>query len=166
MIERRLIDSGAKISDDGLYRYLLWRSFTRGAETNATMLFVMLNPSTADAQHDDPTIRRCIGFALDRGCDRVEVVNLFAYRATVPKVLREISRPIGPENDWHIAEAAGVASVIVCAWGAEGDLLSRGSRVRRSLISAGHKLFHFGLTSDGQPRHPLYVRGDTPLKAW
>src|SRR3989449_11540410 len=106
----------------GTYRYALWRRWAAGPQ----VLFVMLNPSTADAQRDDPTIRRCIGFARRWGCGGIEVVNLFALRATDPRRLRYTRDPVGPENVAHLARAAGRASLVGAAWGADPAARSRG----------------------------------------
>lgn len=140
------------------YRYTLTRSI--GAGTRRA-LFVMLNPSTADEAQDDPTIRRCIAFARREGCGSLEVANLFAWRATDPVELRTAPDPVGPDNDRHIVEAAGRASLIVCAWGVHGCLLGRERAVRQLL--AGRALHALGFTKEGAPRHPLYVKSDAPL---
>lgn len=147
----------AVISACGLYRYLLQREWLGGY---GRALFVMLNPSTADATQDDPTIRRCIGFAKAWGCAGLEVVNLYAYRATKPADMLAAGDPIGPANDSHIRAAAHRAKVIVAAWGANA---ARDRSVAvRSLLS-DHTMHALGLTKDGHPRHPLFVRGDAQL---
>lgn len=127
-----------------------------------------LNPSTADAEQDDPTIRRCVDFALRNDHYRIEVVNLFALRATNPRELRRAPDPIGPDNDERIQDAATAASIVVCAWGAHGKYLSRGIAVRRLLhaLIPWDRLMCFGVTSNGQPKHPLYLKADTPLVHW
>jgi hypothetical protein len=120
----------------------------------------MLNPSTADAEHDDPTIRRCIRFAQDWGFAQLKVVNLYAYRATDPRHLRNVihagADAIGPENDCTIAKVVGGSDLVICAWGAN-NTYRREARVL-DLIAAPHTL---GLSAvAGKPRHPLYVRAD------
>lgn len=143
----------AIISDDGLYRYELRRVWDDGTLVN----FVMLNPSTADADRDDPTIRRCIGFAARWGYSGIVVTNLYAYRATRPRDLWLAADPVGPSNDSHLAAAVEGASV-VAAWGVNArpdrvaDVLAR---IRRT-----NEVSALGLTKDGHPRHPLYVRSD------
>lgn len=156
--------SGAVLSDCGRYRYTLTRRWAPGAP----MLFVMLNPSTADASMDDPTIRRCIGFAKREGCGALEVVNLFAFRATDPAALSTATDPIGPDNDRHIVEAAVRGGVIVAAWGASvpAALRTRPAQVGRLLRETRLRLWCLGMTSGGAPRHPLYVRGDAALVPW
>jgi len=162
-----LTDKGATLSEDGRYRYRLWRRYA-GCCHPETMLFVMLNPSTATATQDDPTIRRCIDFALRRDYDRIEVVNLFALRATDPSELRRGCDPIGPENDEHIGDAASGAAAIVCAWGNAGSYLSRDIAVRRLLraLAPPERILCFGTTHKGQPMHPLYLSADTQLVPW
>lgn len=126
----------------------------------------MLNPSTADATKNDPTIRRCIGFAAREGCTELTVVNLFALRATNPKELNKHPDPVGPENNDHIRrqmEKHVSGGLIVAAWGANKNLLTF---VRADEIQAeyfGH-LMCLGTTADGMPRHPLYVPASTPLE--
>jgi len=149
-VSASLSASGA--SFDGPYRYLLWR---RWAEA-ASVLFVMLNPSTADAQRDDPTIRRCIGFARAWGFGGVEVVNLFAWRATDPRELRRAADPIGPANDRAITLAAARSHAILAAWGVHGALLDRDRQV--TALLAGSRVRCLAHTGNGAPRHPLYDR--------
>lgn len=146
----------AILSECGAYRYRLERRWGDGAP----VVFVMLNPSTADATKDDPTIRRCIKYAHRWGADGLVVVNLFAWRATNPKELAEVAAPIGPGNDAHIARAVAEAKVIVAAWGAHGHLKGRGSSVR-TMLGPGAKAF--GFTLAGHPVHPLYQRQDAEL---
>lgn len=151
----------AVISDCGTYRYRLSRSWAAGPR----MLFVMLNPSTADASIDDPTIRRCIGFAKRQGCGFLQVVNLFAYRATDPDALLNCPvDPVGPENYRHIKAATEEATYVVAAWGAHKSATPAAVSIlppRASLIA-----LCLGRTKSGAPRHPLYVRGDAPLISW
>ena len=142
---------GATFSADRRYRYRLWR---RWDGARPVVAFVMLNPSTADARRDDPTIRRCIGFAKSWGFGGMEVVNLFAYRTTDPGELRRVTDPVGADNDRHIRRAIARADLVVLAWGAR-------TRSRR-LLSLPHARC-LGLTRAGQPRHPLYLRRDASL---
>ncbi len=92
---------GAAFDSTGTYRYALWREWDASAPR---LGFVLLNPSTADAENDDPTLRRCMGFARAWGYGSLQIVNLFAYRATVPDALRWVADAVGPENDRHICE--------------------------------------------------------------
>jgi hypothetical protein len=147
---------GATFDARGRYRWRLWR--TLGASPDR-VLFVMLNPSTADADRDDPTIRRCIGFARAWGFGRLDVVNLFAFRTALPGRLRGSRDPVGPDNDRHIARAARDADAIVAAWGVHGALLRRDRAVLDLL--ADRPLLCLGRTRAGHPRHPLYLRAAT-----
>lgn len=159
----------AIISDCGLYRYRLARAWD-GADKVAR--FIMLNPSTADADNDDPTIRRCIGFAKREGCGALAVVNMFAYRATEPATLLCVSDPVGPKNDETLRQfvAAGVKNgdPIIAAWGATADCVGLRHHIKRveRIVREAHgemNLFCLGVTQAGNPRHPLYVPADQPL---
>jgi hypothetical protein len=149
-------DRGAFI--DGVYRYSLWRHLGDGP---GRVLFVMLNPSTADETTDDPTIRRCATFATGWGYGHLEVCNLFAYRAIDPRQLRRVGDPVGPLNDSMIARAANRAHCVVVAWGVEGARSRRADVVMGLLRSS--TVYCVGTTRDGFPRHPLYLRGDSLL---
>jgi hypothetical protein len=121
----------------------------------------MLNPSTADALLDDPTIRRCIGFARAWGFGALEVVNLFAFRATLPSQLRAALDPVGPRNNRFLRAALGRADAVVAAWGAHGSWGGR-DRAVLHLLSGGidqpwPSPQCLGLTKHGHPRHPLYL---------
>lgn len=153
----------AYISDDGVYRYNLVRDWA-GDPDSRGMLFVMLNPSTADAVEDDPTIRRCINFAKREGCGYLEVVNLFAFRATEPANMKAADDPIGPENDIVIRQALDDADVVVCGWGAHGSFNGRDKEVVALIRDSGHDALALGVTKAGQPRHPLYLKNDAPLE--
>jgi hypothetical protein len=147
----------AVISECGLYRYLLQREWIGGY---GRALFVMLNPSTADATQDDPTIGRCIGFAKSWGCAGLEVVNLYAFRATKPADMFAAADAIGPANDSHIRAAANRAKLIVAAWGANAK---RDRAVAVLSLLSDHAIRALGTTKGGYPRHPLFVRGDAKL---
>jgi hypothetical protein len=120
-----------------------------------TVLFVALNPSTADAISDDPTIRRCIGFARSWGFGKLVVANLFALRSTDPSVLVDADDPIGPKNDWWLRTLSKKAELTIAAWGIHGALHDRAAHVLPMLRS----VHHLGRTRAGHPRHPLYLRG-------
>ncbi len=138
---------------DGPYRYNLWRTW--GDPEGPYALFCMLNPSTADALQDDPTIRRCIGFALSWGMSRLCVVNLYAFRATDPKDLFKAEDPVGPHNDVWIANEAKRAARIVAAWGSNAEELRAKSVVH--LLKKYGPLYCLRRTKKGQPSHPLYL---------
>ncbi len=149
----------AVFSDDRRYRYLLRR---RIGGSRKRALFVMLNPSTADETRDDPTIRRCIGFARRWGFGALEVVNLFALRTPYPRALRQHADPVGARNDCHIRAALRRADTTILAWGAHGVYLNRGDEVRRMALDITMP-YCFGATKSGQPKHPLHLRGDSAL---
>lgn len=155
--------STATLSDCSVYRYDLTRRWGTG---NRFALWVMLNPSTADAEQDDPTIRRCIAFSKEWECDGLVVVNLFALRATDPKALYAHDEPVGPQNDAHIGDWLCDEDVaeVVAGWGAHGMLDSRGYGVWLMACHARRVMTCLGTTKTGQPRHPLYVKGGTPLQ--
>jgi hypothetical protein len=143
----------------GSYRYSLWRAWSA---SNPRIAFILLNPSTADEERNDPTIRRCIGFARAWKFGSVEVVNLFAHRATDARELLKVDDPVGDENDLFLIQAVERCSTVVVGWGIRGTLLGRDSQVL-SLLAGRKDVFCLGITKDGQPRHPLYVKGDTIL---
>jgi hypothetical protein len=128
--------------------------------------FVMLNPSTADAEVLDPTVRRCVGFARAWGFGGVQVVNLFAFRATDPRDLLRAAAPEGPGNDRAILDATSRADRVVVAWGTRGTHRGRASAVAGLLEAGAIRPVTLGTTRDGHPRHPLYVRGDTRPIGW
>ncbi len=152
----------AVISPCGKYRYRLTRDL--GMMGNGACVFVMLNPSTADAMNDDPTIRRCIGYARTLGYARLEVVNLFAYRSTSPDVLYGMSRDhaVGPDNNQHIAEACNASRIVICAWGNHGALFGRAAEVLEVIrAQQGAKPMALKINAkSGQPAHPLYLKSD------
>lgn len=151
------------------YRYELTRSWDA---TLPTVAFIMLNPSTADAADDDNTIRKCMGFAKRWGMGGLRVYNLFAFRATDPEELVWSEDPTGPDNDRWIQKAKE-AGVIVCAWGSTRvhrlDVDLRETRARavcEMMRGGGTSLKVLILNSDGHPRHPLYLKNNTLVKAW
>lgn len=148
------------------YRYLLTRIW---APAIPPAVFIMLNPSTASAGQDDPTIRRLVGsydkpgFARREGVGGVVVVNLFALCSTNPERLRTHPDPVGPYNGLFVRQAVQETDLVVAAWGAGGVLGNRGADMGRALVKAGVRLKALRLTSTGQPGHPLYVPADTKL---
>lgn len=134
------------------YRYLLWRRWGDDWASNFCM-FIGLNPSTADEIRDDPTVRRCINYAKDWGYSALCMTNLFAYRATDPKVMLAIDDPVGPENDRYLIECSAKARVVVAAWGNHGQHMSRHDCLMQ-MISNLHCL---RVTGIGMPGHPLYL---------
>lgn len=164
-----LLKRTAKLSDCGTYRYSLARTWDPNL---GAALFVCLNPSTADHTADDPTVRKCVGFAKRWGFGSMWVVNLFAYRATDPKDLRAAQRRgvdiVGdPVNRQAITEAATVADRVVLAWGANASSWSPYAATVTARIRAdlpNRPLWHLGRTVDGQPLHPSMLAYSTPLQ--
>lgn len=152
--------SGANFSRCRRYRYTLWR---RWDSSRPLVMIIGLNPSTADARQNDPTIRRCIGFARDWGYGGLVVTNLFAFRATYPADLKATSDPVGPRNDVWLRRMAGQVEMIVAAWGNDGTWLNRGVRVRQMLA---RRLFCLRLNAAGQPAHPLYLPAGLKPITW
>ena len=144
------MNTSATISPCGLYRYNLVREWDISLPR---VLFIILNPSTADEVEDDPTVRRCIQFAKDWGYGALCMTNIFAFRATDPAVMKAYPEPIGQDTDATLAELAKNAGVVVAAWGNHGSHLGRDRQVV-ALLSDLHCL---KVTKAGQPSHPLYL---------
>ena len=147
------IESGAEFSPDRLYRYSLWRFWEKDKGYAA---FICLNPSTADAFKDDPTVRRCINYSKKWGYGGLVMLNLFAYRSTDPKNLYIVSDPIGPDNDFHLRNASRKAGVTIAAWGTRGNYFARDKAVLDILTNPKCLI----LTKTGHPGHPLYLKKD------
>lgn len=156
---------GARISSCGRYRYALFRAWE---EAKPTVAWIMLNPSTADAEVDDPTIRKCINISKACGFGSLVVANLFAWRATNRAQLRRVDAPTGgAENDRAIAELALGSQMVICAWGKDGRLFGRDAVVLRFLHATGPiALFHLGLNEDRTPKHPLYLPNSSRPIFW
>jgi hypothetical protein len=152
-----MIHSSAKFSSCRRYRYSLSRAWNLDLPT---IVFVGLNPSTADEHVDDATVRRCLGFARNWNYGGLVLVNLFAYRSTDPSALRQAEDPIGPLNDESIASCCRSASRVVVAWGIHGDCHRRD----RDVLSLLSRPYCLGLTRNGAPKHPLYLAADTRLR--
>ena len=155
----KYISSGAIFDPTNTYRYTLWRAWS---PDHPQVTFVMLNPSTADAQRNDPTISRCLAFAQHWGFGTLEVVNLFAYKTAYPSDLLKVTHPIGAENDHFLLQAIARSSCIVVAWGTKGAFLDRDKQVLQFLAQC-QRIYCLGITRDGHPRHPLYTRRDIEL---
>ena len=151
-----LVNKNATFSDCRKYRYALSRTWNGKKKT---ILFIGLNPSTADEKIDDPTIRRCINYAQNWGYGSLLMVNLFAYRATMPSELKNVKNPIGNDNDLHIIELSKKADLAVAAWGNEGFLLNRDKEVKKLIPN----LMCLKINKSGQPAHPLYQKKDLKL---
>lgn len=164
---------GAILSADGQYRYRLWRTLTHPdqrtldgdhAADGGTVAFVLLNPSTADATTDDPTLRRCIGYAERWGFDRLEVGNLFAYRATDPDDLYAADDPVGPRNDEHLCDIGDAADLVVVGWGHYGGGFPH--RLNAVVDLLGDDLAALDTTATGQPVHPVRQPADLLPGDW
>jgi hypothetical protein len=155
--------SEAVYSDDGLYRYLLTRVWDPAGRR---ALFVMLNPSTATEVQNDPTVERCERRARALGFGAFRVTNIFAYRATDPRVMRAAADPVGPDNDAAILDSLPWADAVICAWGTHGAHMDRGPAVARMVRAAGVAPLVLGLTQGGHPQHPLYIGYDRQPVAW
>ena len=144
------------------YRYTLWREWLGGS---GYLQVIGLNPSTADEVQDDPTVRRCIRFAQDWGYSALCMTNLFGYRATDPINMKKQKDPVGPDNDKWLVEVAESASLVVAAWGVHGVHNDR-QRDVNYLLDDHINCHHLGLTKEGHPKHPLYLRADTKPEQW
>ena len=152
------MEKGAVISKCQNYRYALWRTWD---SSKPIITFVGLNPSTADHECDDPTIKRCINFAKSWGAGGIYMVNLFAYRATRPEDMIQQDDPIGAENDHYLQVVLEKSEKIIACWGNWGIHQSRSDRVKNLLLE---KLYYFELNKTGEPKHPLYVHAETKIK--
>lgn len=173
--------SGATLSPCRTWRYCLWRRWTDrpiyasdadfsitpgtvndsiiGNDSGNMCAFIGLNPSTADETEDDPTIRRCIGFAKSWGCDGIAMLNLFAFRATDPKDMKAAVDPVGPWNDEAIRRVTSICRMTICCWGTHGVHRFRDSHVKALLFRK--QAFCLGRSKDGYPKHPLYLKSNT-----
>ena len=143
------MNKSAIISEDKMYRYELSRQWD---DQKPYVMFIMLNPSTADGMKDDPTIRRCINFGKSWGFGGIQVGNLYAYRATNPKELKNKADPWGPDNSAHLISMANRSKIIVCAWGH-----NKGIPVKIWKMFVKDKLYCIEKSVLGTPKHPLYL---------
>jgi hypothetical protein len=152
---------GAVISPCGTYRYTLDRVWDASLPV---AVYVMLNPSTADATEDDRTIVRCNNFAKREGYGGITVINLFALRSTDPEALRTHPDPVGPHNTaWIGAVLDRAPAVVIAAWGAHPFAATRAAEVAKIVTAHGVALKCLGTTKAGAPKHPLYLAANTPL---
>ena len=149
------VDKGVCISECGRYRYALWRIWNKQLPY---LGFLLLNPSTADAETDDPTITRCMARARQLGYGGIYVCNLFAYRATDPAEIYKAPDAIGPENDQWTPYYMLMCRMVICGWGKHGTWLNRDRAVIASLETMPWRmLYALDTNADGSPKHPLYV---------
>ncbi len=145
------VSQNARFSSCKRYRYRLEREWSEG---EGTVLFIGLNPSTADHRNDDPTIRRCVRFAKDWGYRRMQIVNLFAWRATYPEDLLAADDPVGRNNDRWIARSHREADLTIACWGNHGEHLARDRVIKKKL----DRLHCLRMNRSAQPAHPLYLK--------
>lgn len=158
------VSKGATISDCELYRYALWRVWDKA---KPLMVWVMLNPSKANATEDDHTIRWCIEFARQQGYGGIRVVNLFAYRATVPADMKRAKDPVGPLNDKVLTEACRDAGLLLVAWGAHGSFMGRDRQVYDLILRVYRAApYCLQVTNGGYPRHPARLTYKQALRPY
>ncbi len=153
------VESGAELSSCGTYRYRLWRIWDRSLPT---VRWIMLNPSTADHAVDDPTIRRVVGLSKIHGFGSIMVLNLFAFRGTDPKALIGNADAVGPENGKTLTLEC-CEQTVICGWGSNRTAIPRAKQVSKMLQELRAKVLCFGKTSEGHPRHPLYLPNNAKL---
>jgi hypothetical protein len=155
---------GAVFSDCRTWRYTLYRIWDTGLPQHA---FIGLNPSTATELDDDPTIRRCMNFVKSWGGGGLIMLNAFAVRATDPRNMKAHKDPVGPENDEWMLQVSKFVDIgcgsMIAAWGTHCTHLDREAKLKRLFRG---KLYHLGLTKNGHPRHPLYLRADLKPELW
>ena len=161
-------ESGAIFSPERLHRYALWRDLH---VEGPPLVVIGLNPSTADETRDDPTIRRCRGFAKAWGFEGLVMLNLYAFRSTDPKPMFAAGEAaVGPDNDATILQVAkdvrSAGGVVLAAWGAFRQAVPRATLLREKLREAEVTLHVLGLSKEGGPKHPLYIKADTLPREW
>lgn len=151
------MEKSAILSADRKYRYVLTRIWD---ETKPTVVFIGLNPSTADEETDDQTIRKCIAYAKRWGYGKLIMVNLFAFRSTDPSLLKKVEDPVGPDNDSYIQKYVSESDLVIACWGNQINLLNRD----KNLMDMVPNLFCLQRNKNGTPHHPLYLSKDiTPV---
>jgi len=155
-----ILKSEASFSPCRQYRYTL----TRVWRSEPCVMFIGLNPSTADETVNDPTVRRCMGFAASWGFGGMVMTNLFAFRSTNPEELKNTDDPVGPENNLRLREEAMKAPLIVACWGGHGQYLDRAREI--AVLLAPNVVHCLGLTRRGEPKHPLYLPSNTKPVFW
>ena len=141
----------ATLSRDRRYRYGLWRTWD---DSKAIVMFIGLNPSTADESTDDPTLIRCINYPKAWGYGGVCMANLFAFRATDPDAMKAAADPVGAQNNRWLKKLASEAGRVVAAWGNDGSYLGRAEKV----VGFIPDLYCLKLNKSGEPAHPLYQK--------
>ena len=150
------LEQSATISEDQQYRYSLTRKVSDGERL---VLFVGLNPSTADAKLDDPTIRRCVGFAKLWGFSWLLMGNVYAFRSTDPKSLQTVKNPVGPRNRDELDKMMAVSELVIVAWG-NNPLTAEAKEIANWVVKQD-KVKCLGQNKNGTPKHPLYLAAST-----
>lgn len=156
-VSHKIMKTNAILSPDRKYRYCLTREWD---SSKPNLVYILLNPSTADETINDPTISRCIDIAKYNGFGSIKVMNLFAYRATQPPDMKCQCDPVGPENDKYLLEETK-DSIILLAWGNHGNFMNRSAAVVTLLQDK--ELFCLAKNKSGEPKHPLYIKTETKL---
>ncbi|MBP5510689.1 MAG: DUF1643 domain-containing protein [Kiritimatiellae bacterium] len=151
-------------SPDRVYRYTLLHSWKFFNEPDRVVCWIALNPSTADENQLDPTLRRIRGYSRDWGYNGFMMLNAFAFRATDPREMAAASDPVGPENDRYLLDETARTDLVVCAWGTHAALNGRQEAILRLL--ADRPLHYLRLTKDGFPSHPLYLPANLRPVRW
>ena len=159
-LHQEFLAATATFSNCRKYRYTLSRTWDPHLPTAC---WILLNPSTADEQKLDPTLRRCVGFSRAWGYGTMQVANIFALRSPYPQIVYTAEDPVGPKNDANIRRLLQKAGKVIVGWGVHGALNRRDERIIRLLSKCNVEPWCLGLTKQGQPRHPLYVGGATKL---
>lgn len=146
-----MLISTAQFSPCRIWRYQLKRQWREG---NRFVSFIGLNPSTADETKSDPTVTHCINYAREWECDGMFMLNIFAFRATDPKVMKKHPSPIGDDNDAWLKKTVKESGIVIACWGNHGSFMDRG----RAVVSMIPDLKCLKLTKAGHPSHPLYLK--------
>jgi len=157
-------ENKCEFSPDQKYRYYLQRNFKKNAKN--LLVFIMLNPSTANEQYNDPTVERCQNHALNKNYDGMIILNIFAYRTTNPKQLLQTKNPIGEKNNQTIINTIKKHQNIICAWGNHGKILNRSNEIKKILKKHRKKTQAFEITKQNEPKHPLYIPYNKKLKQY
>ncbi len=164
-IVTKAIKSIADFSECMHYRWTLTRHFE--GDDPRVLNFVMLNPSTANADFNDPTVARCENRTLAMGYGTMIITNIFAFRATDPQNMRQYTAPVGDENDEAIVKSAQKADMVICAWGNHGQFMQRGQQVKLLLAENNiANLYYLKMNGCGEPAHPLYLRNELQPVLW
>ncbi len=156
------IKRSAAFSRCKTYRYALTRQW-QDSKPDQHVVFIGLNPSTADHRKDDPTIRRCMGFTRSWGYNNLTVINLFAFRTPYPEELKKVDDPVGPYNTKHLGRIISQADLVIACWGKDGAWLEQDKRLAKRYEG---KLHCLAINKDGSPAHPLYQRADKTPEPW